>query len=148
MKYTKKVPYFKKGDKIDKAARKLPKKQKEAVLKVSSAQKEQERKDKLSSVGAGFRKPTAVVIGPVDTRSGQIERAVAEVKRAPVKQSLDELSFGEAFNKSHKEGLKIFEWRGKKYTTDQKKVETEPEPEPEPETVQDQQEILTPDRTN
>ena len=44
MKYTKKVPYFKEGDKIDKAAKKLPKKQKEAILKVSSTQKEQERK--------------------------------------------------------------------------------------------------------
>ena len=62
MKYTKTVPYFKKGDKIDKAAKNLPKKQKEAVLKVSSAQKEQERKDKLSSVGANFKKPTAETI--------------------------------------------------------------------------------------
>ncbi len=110
MKYTKTVPYFKKGDKIDKAARNLPELQREAILKISSAQKEQERKDRLSSVGAGFRRPTAAVVGPADTRSKQI-------KRAPVKKSLDELSFGEAFNKSHKEGLKVFEWRGEKYTT-------------------------------
>ena len=117
MKYTKKVPYFKEGDKIDSAARNLPKKQREAILKISSTQKEQERKDKLSSVGAGFKKPTAEVIAPADTRSKQIKSTVAEIKRAPVKKSLDELSFGEAFNRSRKEGLKVFEWRGKKYTT-------------------------------
>ena len=78
MKYTKTVPYFKKGDKIDKAARKLPKGQKEAILKINSTQKEQERKDKLSSVGAGFRKPTAEIIAPVDTRSAQIENTVGK----------------------------------------------------------------------
>ena len=81
MKYTKKVPYFKKGDKVDKvdkALRKLPKEQKEAILKISSAQKGQERKDKLSSVGAGFKRPTAEVITPVDTRSAQIENTVGQ----------------------------------------------------------------------
>lgn len=72
MKYTKKVPYFKKGDIIDKAARNLPEEQREAILKISSAQKEQERKDKLSSVGAGFRKPTARVAAT--TRSQRVGR--------------------------------------------------------------------------
>ena len=94
MKYTKKVPYFKKGDKIDKAARNLPKKQKEAVLKVSSAQKEQERKDKLNFVGAGFRRPTAEVITP-DTRSAQIENTVGQTAAR---------TFGEAFQQARARG--------------------------------------------
>ena len=108
MKYTKKVPYFKKGDKIDKAARNLPKKQREAVLKVSSAQKEQERKDKLSSVGAGFRKPTAVVMGPVDTRSAQIENTVGQTAAK---------TRGQAFQAARKRGDSEFLWKGKRYHT-------------------------------
>ena len=75
MKYTKKVPYFKEGDKIDKAARNLPKEQKEAILKVSSAQKGQERKDKLSSVGANFKKPTATARVEGPKTSQEIGRA-------------------------------------------------------------------------
>ena len=67
MKYTKTVPYFKEGDKIDKAFKNLPKKQREAILKVSATQKEQERKDKLSSVGANFKNPTAKVDMPALT---------------------------------------------------------------------------------
>ena len=100
MRYTKKVPYFKKGDKIDKAARNLPKKQKEAVLKVSSAQKEQERKDKLSSVGAGFKKPTvAAIVAPVNTRSAQIENTVGQT--VPKTR-------GQAFQAARKRGDKEF----------------------------------------
>ena len=108
MKYIKKVPYFKKGDKIDKAARNLPKKQKEAVLKVSSAQKEQERKDKLSSVGAGFKKPTAKVVAPVDTRSAQIKSTVGK-KAAKTR--------GQAFQEARKRGDSEFLWQGKRYHT-------------------------------
>ena len=111
MKYTKKVPYFKKGDKVDKvdkALRKLPKKQKEAILKISSAQKEQERKDKLSSVGAGFKKPTAKVTAPVDTRSAQIENTVGQTAAK---------TRGQAFQQARKRGDSEFIWKGKRYHT-------------------------------
>ena len=108
MKYTKTVPYFKKGDKFDKALRKLPKEQKEAILKISSAQKEQERKDRLSSVGGGFRRPTAVVIAPVDTRSAQIENTVG--KKAA-------RTFGEAFQQARARGDSGFLWQGDEYHT-------------------------------
>lgn len=109
MKYTKKVPYFKKGDKIDKAARNLPKKQREAILKVSSAQKEQERKDKLSSVGAGFKRPTAeAVVAPADTRSKQIKSTVGK-KVAK--------TFDQAFQQARERGDKEFLWEGNPYHT-------------------------------
>ena len=108
MKYTKTVPYFKKGDKIDKAARNLPKEQKEAILKVSSAQKEQERKDKLSSVGANFKKPTAEVVAPVDTRSAQIKSTVGK-KAAKTR--------GQAFQQARERGDSEFLWQGKRYHT-------------------------------
>ena len=108
MRYTKKVPYFKKGDIIDKAARNLPEEQREAILKISSAQAEQERKDRLNSVGAGFRMPTAAVVGPVDTRSGQIENTVGQ-KAARTR--------GEAFQAARKRGDKEFLWKGKRYHT-------------------------------
>ena len=99
MKYTKKVPYLKEGDKFDKAFRKLPKEQKEAILKISSAQAEQEIKDKLSSVGAGFRIPSAAVAAPVYTRSGQIENTVGK-KAARTR--------GEAFQQARARGDKEF----------------------------------------
>ena len=99
MKYTKKVPYFKEGDRIDKAFRKLPKEQKEAILKVSSAQKEQERKDKLSSVGTGFKRPTAVVAAPADTRSAQIENTVGQTAAK---------TRGQAFQQARARGDKEF----------------------------------------
>ncbi len=108
MKYTKTVPYFKEGDKIDKAAKNLPKKQKEAILKISSTQKEQERKDKLSSVGAGFKKPTAKVTAPIDTRSKQIKSTVGK-KAAKTR--------GEAFQAARKRGDSEFLWDGKRYHT-------------------------------
>ena len=111
MKYTKKVPYFKEGDKIDKAARNLPKKQKEAVLKVSSAQKEQERKDKLSSVGAGFKKPTARVEGPKTSQASKIK----PVEKKPVKPAAK--TRGEAFQQARKRGDSEFLWQGKRYHT-------------------------------
>ena len=108
MRYTKKVPYFKKGDIIDKAARNLPEEQREAILRISSAQKEQERKDRLSSVGAGFRMPTAAVVGPVDTRSGQIENTVGK-KAAKTR--------GEAFRMARERRDRNFEWGGETFHT-------------------------------
>lgn len=113
MKYTKKVPYFKKGDKIDKAARNLPKKQKEAVLKVSSAQKEQERKDKLSSVGANFKKPTATakVEGPKTSQASKI-KPVEKKPEKPAAKTRDE-----AFAQARKANKKEFIWEGNPYHT-------------------------------
>ena len=111
MKYTKKVPYFKKGDKIDKAARNLPKKQREAVLKVSSVQKEQERKDKLSSVGANFKKPTARVEGPKTSQVSKIKPG----EKKPVKPVAK--TRGEAFQQARARGDSEFLWQGKRYHT-------------------------------
>ena len=111
MKYTKTVPYFREGDKIDKAARNLPKKQKEAVLKVSSAQKEQERKDKLSSVGAGFKKPTARVEGPKTSQASKI-KPVEKKPEKPVAKTRDE-----AFAQARKANKKEFIWEGNPYHT-------------------------------
>ena len=110
MKYTKTVPYFKEGDKIDKAAKNLPKKQKEAILKVSSAQKEQERKDKLSSVGANFKKSTAKVEGPKTSQASKIKpvekKTVKPVEKKTVKPVAK--TRGEAFAQAREANKKEF----------------------------------------
>ena len=166
MKYTKKVPYFKKGDKVDKvdkALKKLPKKQKEAILKISSAQKEQERKDKLSSVGAGFKKPTAKVEGPKTSQASKI-KPVEKKPEKPVAKTRDE-----AFAQARKANKKEFIWEGNPYHTrtaeeeakrkaeeEAERKEETPVPEeeaeveetPVPDTNIRVRRIMTPDRTN
>lgn len=153
MKYTKTVPYFKKGDKVKKRVEvgNTGKTKEEIMAEARSNQtreKGQQAMDKEAKLAAENRKTAAdnaniskpktdlstktIAKQPLAKTFG---RSLTEIKRAPVKQSLDELSFGEAFNKSYNEGLKVFEWKGKKYSTDQKKEET---PVPEQKTNREQ----------
>lgn len=142
MKYTKKVPYFKKGKTVKKRVEvgNTGKTREEIMAEArphQTREKGQQAMDREAKLAAENRKTAAdnanVSKPKTDLSTKTIAkqplaktfgRSLTEIQRAPVKQSLDKLSFGEAFNRSHKEGLKVFEWRGEKYTTDQKKAET------------------------
>lgn len=87
MKYTRKVPYFKKGDRVKKRIEVgNTGKTREEILAEAKRNQSIERKQQiagsqregLNRVGAGFQKPTATVNMPVNTRSAQIENTVGQ----------------------------------------------------------------------
>ena len=105
MKYTKKVPYFKKGDKVKKRAEVgNTGKTKEAIL--AEARRNQAIEKKAQAADAEKAKTANNVSKPKTDLSTKtiakqplaqtFGRSLTEIQRAPVKQSLDELSFGEA----------------------------------------------------
>ena len=126
MKYTKKVPYFKRGDKVKKRVEvgNTGKTKEEIMAEARSnqtrekGQQAMDREAKLAaknrkkastpSVGAGFNKPTATVNMPVDTRSAQIENTVGQTAAK---------TRGQAFQQARKRGDSEFLWKGKRYHT-------------------------------
>lgn len=116
MKYTKTVPYFKKGKTVKKRVEvgntgKTKEEIKAEAEKNQSIERSQQAADGrkgLSTVGAGFKKPIGTVNMPTNSRAAKIENTVGK-KAARTR--------GEAFQQARKRGDSEFLWQGKRYHT-------------------------------